>query len=60
MHGQRETFNALQTQAQALPEVASKLTLMAEAMTVLGKEIKDAQSQFHSEMTSQYQDWRRL
>ena len=34
VHGQRETFNALQTQAQALPEVASKLTLMAEAMTV--------------------------
>ena len=55
VHGQRETFSALQTQAQALPEVASKLTLMAEAMTVLGKEIKDAQSQFHSEMTLQYQ-----
>ena len=55
VHGQRETFSALQTQAQALPEVAMKLTQMAEAMTVLGHEIKQAQSTFHSEMSNQYQ-----
>ena len=55
VHGQRETFSALQTQAQALPEVALKLTQMAEAMTLLGNDIKDAQGTFHSEMTRQYQ-----
>ena len=55
VHGQRETFTALQTQAQALPEVTLKLTQMAEAMTALGQDIKQAQATFHSEMTTQYQ-----
>ena len=54
-HGQRETFSALQLQAQALPEVAEKLGQMASAMTRLGDEIKVSQSTFHSEMASNYE-----
>lgn len=58
-YNRQQTYIAMQSQAQALPEVASQLSAMAGAMERMGqhlsKQLLDNQQQFHQATEQQYQ-----
>jgi hypothetical protein len=59
-HNRRETYLALQQQAQALPEVARRLENMAGKLEQMGDKLQEQllenQSQFHAAARSSYSD----
>ena len=57
-HNRQETYKALQSQAQALPDVAEKLNALAQKLERMGDTLGDKlianQNQFHEAVTSVY------
>jgi len=60
VHNRQETYNALQIQAQALPDVAEKLHAMAEKLESMGDNLGDrliaSQDMFHASVKSIYSE----
>ncbi|MCP5163368.1 MAG: DUF802 domain-containing protein [Hahellaceae bacterium] len=60
VHSRQETYKALQTQSQGLPEVAEKLQLLAQQMAQmteqLGEKLVSNQGAFHATVQQNYRD----